>query len=61
MMNEILTRKYIKKVMSYGVTKYIANEIVQTAIETGKGKHIEMYIEYAMTLVYGLKVKANVK
>lgn len=61
MMNEILTRKYIKKVMSYGVTKYIANDIVQTAIETGKGKHIEMYIEYAMTLVYGLKVKANVK
>jgi hypothetical protein len=60
-MNEILTRKYIKKVMSYGVTKYIANDIVQTAIETGKGKHIEMYIEYAMTLVYGLKVKANVK
>lgn len=61
MMNEILTRKYIKKVMSYGVTKYIAQEIVQTAIETGKGRHIETYIEYAMTLVYGLKVKANVK
>jgi len=56
-MNEILTRRYMKVVMSRGVSKYMAQEIVQTAIETGKGKHIEMYIEYAMSLTYGLNFK----
>lgn len=60
-MNEILIRKYVKKVMAYGVAKYMAKEIVETAMSASKGKNVDTYIEYAMTLVYGLKVKTNVK
>ncbi|AYP68190.1 hypothetical protein PQE75_gp058 [Bacillus phage vB_BcoS-136] len=53
-MNEILARKYIKKVMSYGIPKQMAKEIVETSIETSKGKNLEMYINYSIDLVYGL-------
>lgn len=55
MLNELMHRKYVKSVMNHGVPKYMAHEIVETAIETGKGKNVEQYISYAMTLVYGLK------
>lgn len=53
-MNEVLIRKYIKKVMKYGIPKEMAKEIVSTAYETGKEKNIELYINYAIDLTYGL-------
>lgn len=59
MLNELMHRKYVKSVMSHGVPKYMAHEIVNTAIETGKGKNMEKYINYAMTLVYGFKSRTN--
>jgi hypothetical protein len=62
-MNEILVRKYIKKVLSYGVPKLMAKEIVDLAMESGGEKHIETYIEYAIGLIYGSQLlnkrKAN--
>ncbi|AGI11953.1 hypothetical protein PQE71_gp016 [Bacillus phage Izhevsk] len=59
MLNEVMHKKYVKRVMAHGVPKYKASEIVATALETGKGKNIDTYINYAMTLVYGLGFKAN--
>lgn len=56
-MNEILTRRYIKKVMSKGIPKLMAKNIVETALETSKGNNVEMYIDYAITLTYGLNQK----
>lgn len=56
MVNEILARRYIKQVMKYGVPKHLANDIVATAMETGKGKDVEMYIDYAIRLIYGINV-----
>ncbi|PGO60665.1 hypothetical protein [Priestia megaterium] len=53
-MNEILVRKHLKEVMSYGIPKLMAKEIVETAIETGKGKNVEMFINYAIDLIYGM-------
>ncbi|AZU98979.1 hypothetical protein PQE68_gp018 [Bacillus phage vB_BanS_Sophrita] len=55
MYNEVMHKKYVNSVMKRGVSKYMAQEIVETAIRTGKGKNVEQYISYAMTLVYGLK------
>lgn len=62
-MNEILNRKYLKQVMSYGVPKHIAKEIVEVAIEVSKGNNIEKYINYAIDLNYnlGLSQRANAK
>ncbi|UUV47135.1 hypothetical protein [Bacillus phage vB_BanS-Thrax5] len=37
----------------------MAEEIVETAISTGKGQNVEQYISYAMTLVYGLKYNVS--
>ena len=54
-MNELLLRRYEKQVMKSGVPKLMAREIVETAYEASKGKNMETYIDYAMTLVYGLK------
>ena len=54
MMNELLIRRYMKGVIKYGIPKHNAKEIVETALEAGKGKHIEKYIQYAITLIYGL-------
>jgi hypothetical protein len=53
-MNDILIRKHVKQVMRYGVSKHMAKEIVETAYTASKGKNIEMYINYAITLTYGL-------
>lgn len=53
-MNEILIRKHIKQVQRYGISKNMAQEIVETAFEAGKGKDIEMYIHYAVDLTYGM-------
>lgn len=52
-MNEILIRKYIKKVMKYGVPKLMAQEIVETAYVAGKGSKMDLYIDYAVELTYG--------
>lgn len=52
-MNEILTRKYIKMVMARGVQKHMAVEIVESVMEMTKGKDMETYIDYAITLTYG--------
>jgi len=53
--NELLTRKHIKKVMRRGVSKIMAKEIVESAIDASKGKenNIDMYIDYALNLTYG--------
>ncbi|UGO50869.1 hypothetical protein PQE70_gp016 [Bacillus phage vB_BanS_Nate] len=59
-MNEILIRKHVKKVMAYGINKRMAQDIVETAIETGKGKNIEMFIKYAITLTYGITISEKV-
>lgn len=53
-MNEILARKYIKQVTRYGIPKLMAKEIVETALYTSRGTNVEMYINYAIDLVYGL-------
>lgn len=53
-MNEVLYYKYFKKVIGLGINKSMAKEIVLTALETSNGKNIEMYINYAITLTYGL-------
>jgi hypothetical protein len=60
-MNELMALRLTKKVQGYGVPKMMAKEIVETALQASKGKNVEMYIDYAITLTYGLKVKTNVK
>lgn len=53
-MNEVMIRRYVKKVMRYGIPKLMATEIVDTAMEVGKGGNVEVYIDYAIDLVYGM-------
>lgn len=53
-MNEIMARKYVKQVIGYGIPKMMAKEIVDTAMDASKGKNVEMYINYAIDLTYGL-------
>lgn len=53
-MNEILNRTYIKQVMKQGVPHSTAEEIVATAMEASKGKDVQLYIHYALRLVYGM-------
>jgi hypothetical protein len=60
-MNELLARRLIKKVQGYGIPTLMAKDIVQTALQTSKGRNVEMYVDYAITLTYGLQVKTNVK
>lgn len=60
-MDEILIRKCVKKVMAYGISKYKAKEIVETAIATSKGHNVELYIKYAITLTYGATISEKVK
>lgn len=60
-MNELLVRKYVKEVVKKGVPLLMAKEIVQTAIETGKGQDIQTYIDYALNLVYGMNFVAERK
>lgn len=60
-MNEILFRKYLKQVMSYGIPKHKAKEIVEVAIETSKGKNIDKYIDYSIALIYGLNFSRKIK
>ena len=54
MYNEVMVRKYTKKVLGYGIPKLMAQEIVELAMETSRGKEIEKYINYAIDLVYGM-------
>ncbi|MER2008829.1 MAG: hypothetical protein ABS939_15365 [Psychrobacillus sp.] len=60
-MNELMARRFIKKVQGYGISKQMAKEIVETALEASKGKNVEMYIDYAITLTYGFNIKTNIK
>lgn len=53
-MNQLLARRYEKKVMGYGVPKYLAKEIVQVAMETSKDDNLDKAIAYALDLTYGL-------
>jgi hypothetical protein len=59
-MNEILMRKHIKKVMGYGIPKLMAKEIVEVAFKTGKGVNIDTYIQYAISLTYGLNFTSKI-
>ena len=61
MKNEIMEMKYIKQIKKQGVNKTIAKEIVEVAMETSKGKNIEMFIDYAMKLRVGFNFIAEVK
>jgi hypothetical protein len=54
MKNEIMFRRHLKRVMSYGVPKLMAEEIVGVAIETSSNEGIERAINYAIDLTYGL-------
>jgi hypothetical protein len=54
MINEIAFRKHLKKVMSYGVPKLMAEEIVSVAMATSKGNDPTRAINYAVDLTYGL-------
>lgn len=60
-MNEILIRKHIKQVMRNGIPSLMAKQIVETAYDTGKGKNMEFYIDYAISLTYGLNNKYMAK
>ncbi|MGD1416406.1 hypothetical protein P9294_gp084 [Bacillus phage FADO] len=60
-MNEILIRKYVKSILKNGISKEMAKEIVMTAYEVGKGKNMEMYINYAIDLTYGLGFSQKAK
>ncbi|AKQ08338.1 hypothetical protein PQE66_gp023 [Bacillus phage PBC2] len=62
-MNELLVRRHVKDVMRHGVPKLLAEEIVNLAIETGKGNNVSSYINYAMNLIYGFaqNTKTNTK
>lgn len=53
-MNEVLVRKYIKKVMRHGVPKLMAVEIVETAIDVSSGMNLDVAINYALDLTYGV-------
>lgn len=59
MMNEVLSRRYVKKVMKQGISKYMAKEIVNTAIDACKERTdlIDLYIDYAILLEYGMNFK----
>lgn len=46
-------RKHTKRVMSYGIPKTVALEIVETAFEVSSN-NVEMAINYAIDLQYGL-------
>lgn len=53
--NEILYRRELKRVMGHGVPKYIAQEIVQSVMEVVKNtENIQKYIDYAIDLKFGL-------
>lgn len=56
-MDELLYRRYLKQVEKFGIPHRQAEEIVDVALSAGKGLDVEMYIDYAITLKYGLKVK----
>lgn len=57
-MNELQARRYVKKVMSRGIPRVMAQNIVETALQASKSeKGIEIYIDYAITLTYGLNQK----
>lgn len=47
---------YIKNVAKCGISRLEAREIVDTALAAGNGKDVDMYISYAITLKYGLKI-----
>lgn len=53
-MDEISYRRYLKMVMRYGISKTMANEILEVSFKTSKGNNIEKYINYSIDLVYGL-------
>lgn len=53
-MNEVMVRKYVKETTRKGIPLLMAKEIVETAVETSKGKDIQIYIDYALRLVYGM-------
>jgi hypothetical protein len=59
-MNEIMARRLVNKVMGYGIPKLMAKEIVEVAMSVSN-RDVEKYIDYAITLTYGLKVKTNAK
>lgn len=54
--DELTIRRYVKEVMRRGIPKYMAIEIVESAIESSRGGNIEFYINYAITLTYGLSL-----
>ena len=45
--------------MNRGIPKYMASEIVHSAIDASKGENINLYIDYAITLTYGLNLKSK--
>lgn len=53
-MNEIMFRKHLKRVLSYGIPKDTARDIVQCAMESASNQGVDLYIDYSIDLLYGL-------
>jgi hypothetical protein len=60
-MNEILFRKHLKSVMRYGINKEMARDIVQTAMSVSKSDNIDMALNYAIDITYGLGFSQKMK
>lgn len=42
--------------MNYGIPKYMAIEIVDSAIDASGGGNVDFYIKYAIAITYGLRL-----
>lgn len=60
-MNELLLRKTAKKVMSYGISKHVANDIAEAIVTMGVC-NIDSYIEYSLALImdYSFTQRKNI-
>lgn len=58
-MNELSTRRELKRIMNYGIPKHVAEEIIDVATCLGQQKNnacTEFIINYAIDIIYGLRL-----
>lgn len=60
-MNQINAKRYEKKLLSKGVPKYLAREMVEVAMDISYDDNLDMAIDYALTLTYGLNMNVAKK
>ncbi|MFQ3543579.1 hypothetical protein Q7A53_05790 [Halobacillus rhizosphaerae] len=58
-MTELLLKKHERRIKSYGIPKHMAKEIVTSAVEISNGHNLELCINYAVDLTYGLGLTQN--